>query len=146
MKTNKIYFMLLLVFTLDYCIPQDLNVQEFIGKQGKDVIAKYGTPVHQDNSMPSMICLFYKSPSMVFVADETSVYQTEITKEYPSEDLRKTDLDDLIKKSLMEGFTADTLSGNKIVLSKQGIITDVDIINLKEKNLFEIKVKSVRRD
>ena len=146
MKTIKIFTLFLIVLSLEYSIPQSLDVQSLIGKQLKDVIAKYGNPVHQDNSMPSMICLFYKSPSMVFVADETSVYQTEITKEYPSEDLRKTDLDDLINKSLVEGFTADTLSGNKIVLSKQGIITDVDIINLKEKNLFEIKVKSVRRD
>ena len=146
MKINKKYLLFLLVLMLDYSIPQSLNVQNLIGKQLKDVIAKYGTPVHQDNSMPSMICLFYKSPTMVFVADETSVYQAEITMEYPTEEARKADLDELIINSVKEGFVSDTLSNNKIVMTKPGIKTDIDLINLKEKSLFEIKVKAVRHD
>lgn len=146
MKTIKIFTLFLIVLSLEYSIPQSLDVQSLIGKQLKDVIAKYGNPVHQDNSMPSMICLFYKSPTMVFVADETSVYQAEITQEYPTDEARKTDLDDLINSSIKKGFISDTLSNNKIVMTKPGIKTDIDLINLKERSLFEIKVKAVRHD
>lgn len=146
MKTIKIFILFLIVLSIQNSFPQNLNVQNLIGKQLKDVISKYGNPVHQDNSIPSMICLFYKSPTMVFVADETSVYQAEITMEYPTEEARKADLDELIINSVKEGFVSDTLSNNKIVITKPGIKTDIDLINLKEKSLFEIKVKAVRHD
>lgn len=146
MKTIKIFILFLIVLSIQNSFPQNLNVQNLIGKQPKDVISKYGNPVHQDNSIPSMICLFYKSPTMVFVADETSVYQAEITMEYPTEEARKSDLDELIINSVKEGFVSDTLSNNKIVITKPGIKTDIDLINLKEKSLFEIKVKAVRHD
>jgi len=146
MKKIKMFTLFLIVLSLEYSLPQNLNVQNLIGKQHKDVVLKYGNPVHQDSSIPSMNCLFYKSPTMVFVADETSVYQAEITKEYLTEDVRKNELDELIAGSLKDGFKSDTLSNNKIVLTKPGIKTEIDIINLNEKNLFEIKVKAVRHD
>lgn len=146
MKTIKIFILFLIVLSIQNSFPQNLMVQNLIGKQLKDVISKYGNPVHQDSSIPSMNCLFYKSPTMVFVADETSVYQAEITLEYPTEEARKADLDELIINSVKEGFVSDTLSNNKIVITKPGIKTDIDLINLKEKSLFEIKVKAVRHD
>jgi hypothetical protein len=146
MKTfhSVVAVMALLFSFFSHSIAQNLEVHNFIGKQRSEVIAAYGNPVHTDNSNTSMICLFYKSPTMIFVADETSIYQAEITKDYTNESEARSELDDMIKKSIKNGFTSDTVSVNIIKLHKTGIQTDIQLLNLKDK--FEIKLKAVRHD
>ncbi len=72
MKTFKMFFV---TFFLICLIPglltaQDISVHKFIGKTKADVIKKYGNPVHQDNSNPDMMCMFYqtKTNRMIFVS------------------------------------------------------------------------------
>ena len=59
----------------------------YIGKKQSDVIKKYGNPVHQDNSNPDMLCMFYQSGtnSMIFVANAQGVYQAEANVSYSAE-------------------------------------------------------------
>lgn len=146
MKTFHSYIskMTLLFSFFSHSIAQNLGVHNFIGKQRSEVVATYGNPVHTDNSNTSMICLFYKSPTMIFVADETSVYQAEITKDYNNESEARLELDEMIKKSIVNGFTSDTVSVNTIKLHKTGIQADIQLLNLKDK--FEIKLKALRHN
>lgn len=146
MKIYNYYYtaITLLFLFVNYSLAQDLEIHNFIGKQPKEVIAIFGTPVHTDNTTPSMVCLFYKSPARIFVADEVSIYQAEITKDYNSESEALLELDDMIRKSIKNGFTSDSVSVDNIILNKTGIQTDIQLLNQKEK--FQIRVKAKRHD
>ena len=89
MKINNLIFKYFLFSAIITClsIAQDISVHNFIGKSQKDVVKKYGKPVHKDNSNPEMICSFYKSGSntMIFVADKKGIYQAEASKSYDTE-------------------------------------------------------------
>ena len=142
-----ICFIILISFLINNTLAQqDISVQELIGKSQTDVINKYGKPVHIDNSSPSMICLFYKTPNMVFVADELGVYQAEITKVYPTQKEAREELDRMIKNSLTSGYTCDTLSISNIQIKKIGILTDINLEQEKNQVGYALKVKSIRHE
>ena len=146
MKTFHPYIaiMALLFSFSSHSIAQNLEVHNFIGKQRSEVVAFYGNPVNTDNSTPSMICLFYKSPTMIFVSDETSIYQAEITKDYSNESEARSELDAMINKSIKNGYTSDSVTVSNLKLHKTGVQTDIQILNLQDK--FQIKIKAVRHD
>ena len=79
METLKLIIVLLFV---SFLIPtlltaQDINVHLMIGEKQSAVTKKYGKPVHQDNSSPEMMCMFYQTKTirMIFVSNSGGVYQ-----------------------------------------------------------------------
>jgi len=148
MKTNLFYLAVFAIFFF-YAMPgsaQDIAVYNLIGKQQNDVITRYGNPVHKDDSSPSMVCFFYKINSMIFVADESGVFQAEVSKEYEAEKEAQLELSNLVKKAVSEGFESDTLSVNDISIHKAGVKADIHLLNLKEKAKYQVKIKAVRHD
>jgi len=150
MKTIKMFFV---SFFLMCLIPillsaQDISVHKFIGKTKNDVINKYGKPVHQDNTNPDMICMFYqtKTNRMIFVSDKTGVYQSEATSNYSSEVKARSVVDEFIINSLADGFTVDTVSINDFQLSKTGVKADLQITENKITKNFDISVKARRSE
>jgi len=146
MKTIKMFFVL---FFLVYLFPvlliaQDISVNEFIGKTKSDVIKQYGNPVHQDNSNPDMMCMFYqtKTVRMIFVSNKEGIYQSEATINYSSEANARAAIDDLIKSSLTEGFTVDTVSVNDFQLYKPGVKADLQMTENKISKNFDVSVKA----
>ena len=123
---------------------QDISVHKFIGKTKADVIKKYGNPVHQDNSNPDMICMFYqtKTSRMIFVSNKDGIYQSEATTNYSSEAKARTVVDDLIKNSVADGFAVDTVSANDFQLHKTGVKTDLQITENKITKNFDVSVKA----
>jgi len=150
MKTKRFFFVSFLLICL---IPvllsaQDISVHKFIGKTKSDVIRKYGNPVHQDNSDPNMMCMFYqtKTNRMIFVSDNEGVYQSEATVNYNTEAKARIAVDDFITNSVADGFTVDTVSVNDFQLHKTGIKADLQISENKITKNFDVNVKARRSE
>ena len=146
MKTIKMFFVLFFLVCLFpvLLIAQDISVHEFIGKTKSDVIKQYGNHVHQDNSNPDMMCMFYqtKTVRMIFVSNKEGIYQSEATVNYSSEANARAAIDDLIKSSLSESFTVDTVSVNDFQIYKSGVKADVQITENKITKNFDVSVKA----
>jgi len=108
------------------------------------VIKKYGNPVHQDNSNPDMMCMFYqtKTNRMIFVSDKDGVYQSESTSNFDSEINARHTVDDLIKNSLTDGFAVDSVSTNDFQIHKTGVKADVQMTENKITKNFDVSVKA----
>ena len=150
MSTKKIFFVSFLLICL---IPvllsaQDISVHKFIGKTKADVIRKYGNPVHQDNSNPAMICMFYqtKTNRMIFVSDKNGVYQSEATANYDTESKARNAVDNFINSSVEDGFAVDTVTINDFELSKTGVKADLQISENKITKNFDVNVKARRSE
>jgi hypothetical protein len=148
MKTYYVIFKLFLALVL---IPvsifaQDIEVHKLIGKSKSDVIKKYGNPVHQDDSNPAMICMFYKSStkSMIFVSDKDGVYQAEATATYKREKDAHSVIDDFISGSISDGYAVDSVTTLDFHLQKTGVKVDLQISENKLSKKFDIRVKANR--
>jgi hypothetical protein len=150
MRTKKICFAsFLLMFLIPVLLSaQDIGVHKFIGKTKADVIKKYGNPVHQDNSDPNMICMFYqtKTNRMIFVSDKSGVYQSEATANYDTEAKARSAVDEFISSSFTDGFTVDTVTINDFQLSKTGVKADLQISENKITKNFDVNVKARRSE
>jgi hypothetical protein len=150
MKTKNIFFVsyLLICLTPVLLSAQDISVHKFIGKTRNDVIKKYGNPVHQDNSDPNMMCMFYqtKTNRMIFVSDKDGVYQSEATVNYDTEARARNAVDDFISGSIADGFAVDTVSINDFELSKTGVKADLQISENKITKNFDVNVKANRSE
>jgi len=147
MKTYNILITFLFLFFFSFLLPaQDINVHNYIGKKQSEVIKKYGKPVHQDNSSPSMQCMFYKSGSnsMIFVADAEGVYQAEANVSYGNEKEARSDINSFISNSVSNGFAVDTVSTSDFRLLKSGVKVDLQMVENKLSKKFEIRVKANR--
>ena len=146
MKTRNYFFV---SFFLMCLIPtllsaQDISVHKFIGKTKSEVIKKYGNPVHQDNSNPDMMCMFYqtKTNRMIFVANKDGVYQSEATVNYDSEANARKAINDLMKNSIADGFAVDSISVNDFQIHKPGVKADVQMTENKITRNFDVSVKA----
>ena len=148
MKTFCFYISLLfLVFFISTPnFSQDINVHDYIGKKQSDVIKKYGQPVHQDKSNPSMQCMFYKSGSgsMIFVSDEDGVYQAESSTSFNKQRVARSAIDTFISGSVSEGFSVDTVSTSEFDLKKPGVKVNLQISENKSSQKFDVRVKANR--
>jgi predicted RNA-binding protein len=146
MKTRNYFFVSLFLMCLVPILlsAQDISVHKFIGKTKADVIKKYGNPVHQDNSNPDMMCMFYQSKSnrMIFVSDKEGIYQSESTTNFSSETGAKTAVEELIKNSLTDGFAVDSVSVNDFQIHKTGVKADVQMTENKITKNFDVSVKA----
>ncbi len=150
MKTTKIYFAFILTgffITTLALNAQDIFAYKFIGKPRAEVIQKYGKPVHMDNSDPLMICMFYKKNNnqMIFVSDQNSVFQIEVTKAFTSKPNAVDALDDLLKTAVQESFITDTLSANEYELQKEGVSFNAWLMNNSNLSTFEVRIKAMRK-
>ena len=148
MKTRKAFsvlFLLILLFPV-LIYSQDISVHKFIGKTKSDVIKAYGNPVHQDNSNPAMVCVFYqtKTKRMIFVSDQDGVYQSEATASYNTEEKARVEVNTFISGSVEEGFSVDTVSINDFQIYKTGIKADLQLNENKITKKFDLRIKARR--
>ena len=150
MKLTKIiYLVLLLLYLLSSrLIAQDINVQNVIGKSLTEIIKKYGEPIHQDRSNPSMVCIFYKGSSgtMSFVSDDNGVYQAETNKSFNSGKDAREDVDECISSAISKGFVCDTVSIYDFQLSKTGVKSTIQINDNKITKKTDVHVKAVKTE
>jgi len=147
----KIFYFFISFFLIHFFIPancfaQDINVHNYIGKSQSDVIKKYGKPVHQDNSNPSMLCMFYKSGSnnMIFVSNAEGIYQSESSSSYNREEDARSLVDSFISGSVSNGYMVDTVTTGDFHLKKTGVKVDLQISENKLSKKFDIRVKANR--
>lgn len=150
MKTIKVFFAAipLLIFIPELIYSQDIKVHEMIGKKKSDLIRKYGNPVHQDNSNPNIVCMFYKtnSSSMIFVSDKDGVFQAEATAAYDSEKSAIKQVDNFIATSVEKEYTVDTVTISDFRILKHGVKVDLQMAENKLSRKFEVKVKANRTE
>jgi hypothetical protein len=146
MKTRNYFFV---SFFLMCLIPtllsaQDISVHKFIGKTKSEVIKKYGNPVHQDNSNPDMMCMFYQTKTlrMIFVSNKDGVYQCEASANYDTEAKARSVFQDILKDSRAEGFAADSISVNDFQIHKTGAKADLQLTENKITKNFDVSVKA----
>lgn len=146
MKTKKIFlFIIAILFLLPSTgFTQSMEVHNLIGKPRNEVIKKYGAPVHKDESNPDMICMFYKNKtsSMIFVSDQSGVYQAEATKSFDTQAEARSIVDSFISNSLTNGFAIDTVSTSDFRLQKKGVKVDLQLSENKLAKTFDVKVKA----
>jgi hypothetical protein len=146
MKTRNYFFVSFFLMCLFPILlsAQDISVHKFIGKTKAEVIKKYGNPVHQDNSNPDMMCMFYqtKTNRMIFVSNKDGVYQSEATVNYDSEASARKAIEDLMKNSIAEGFAVDSISVNDFQVHKTGVKADVQMTENKITKNFDVSVKA----
>jgi hypothetical protein len=146
MKARNCFFVsfFLMLLIPSFLNAQDISVHKFIGKSKADVIKKYGNPVHQDNSSPDMMCMFYQSKTnrMIFVSDKDGVYQSESTTNYSSELNARNAVDELIKISMADGYAVDSVSVNDFQIHKAGVKADVQMTENKITKNFDVSVKA----
>lgn len=150
MKSSKIHFAIFIAAYLLFAsllYAQDIFAYKFIGKSRSDVIKQYGKPVHMDNSDPTMVCMFYKKNSnqMIFVADQNSVFQVEVTKAFTSKTDAVNSLDDLLNTAMKESFIPDTLSANEYKLQKTDVSINAWLMNNSNLSTFEVRIKAMRK-
>ena len=147
---EKIKFFFISIFLICLFQPalfsQDINVHKYIGKTKREVIKKYGRPVHQDNSNPAMICLFYrtKTKKLVFVSDKKGIYQAEANASYKRKAKARKVIDAIISSSVKDGFNIDTVSINDFQINKKGITAKLSFVKNKVTKKFEIDVNAHR--
>ncbi len=145
MKSYKLFIVTFILFLFPFSLfAQDINVHNFIGKKQSDVIKKYGKPVHQDNSNPDMLCMFYKtdSNSMIFVSNADGIYQAEANVSYAIEKTANKDISDLISKSIANGYDVDTVSIYDFKLRMPGVNVQLQMSENKITNKFDVRVKA----
>ncbi len=146
MKTQNMFLVIIVILFLLPSIgfTQNMEVHNLIGKSRNEVIKKYGAPVHKDESNPDMICMFYKNKtsSMIFVSDQSGVYQAEATKSYDTQAEARSIVDSFISNSLTNGFAIDTVSTSDFRLQKKGVKVDLQISENKLAKTFDVKVKA----
>ena len=147
-QNNIFLYFLLILLSSSLIHSQSIEVHNYIGKSRSEVIKKYGNPVHQDNSNPAMMCMFFKSKtgSMIFVSDKKGVYQAEATKSYDTQKDARSDLDSFISNSVTNGFAVDTVSTNDFELHRKGTKVDLQLSENKIAKNFEIRVKANRTE
>lgn len=150
MKTITFFSLviLLICFIFIETSAQDIAVQNLIGKSKSEVIKKYGKPVHQDNSDPAMICMFYqdKTTRMIFVSDKDGVYQSEATVSYSTETSARNAVDKFIVNSVADGFEVDTVTTNDFEIHKKGVKTDLQLSENKITKDYIVSVKARRSE
>ena len=150
MKTLKLFFFVvpMLLFLPDLNFSQDIKVHEMIGKKKSELVRKYGNPVHQDNSNPNIVCMFFKSKtsSIIFVSDKDGVFQAEVTASYDSETSAKKQIDNFISSSLEKEFVVDTVTTSDFRLHKHGVKVELQIAENKLSKQYDIKVKANRTE
>lgn len=146
MRLLFVFFLIifLLLLTASNLKAQDINVHYMIGKKQSEVIKKYGNPVHRDDSNPEMLCMFYKNKlnSMIFVADQKAVFQSEALKTYDDRIDAVKDLDACISKSVSNGYSIDTVTTSDFHLKIKGVKADLQLNENKLSNKFEIRMKA----
>ncbi len=147
-KTFLFSLIFLVCFIFVETSAQDITVQTLIGKSQSEVIKKYGKPVHQDNSNPAMICMFYqdKITRMIFVSDKSGVYQSEATVTYNTETSARNAIDKFIVNSVADGFDVDTVTTNDFEVHKKGVKTDLQLNENKITQNFVVSVKARRSE
>lgn len=148
MKTINFFFkaVVIILFLSFISNAQDIKVHNYIGKKKADVVKEYGNPVHQDNSNPEMVCMFYKtaSKSYIFVSNKEGVYQAEATASYNSETEARKKIDDFISTSLSNNFSVDTVSVSDFHLQSTGVKVDLQISENKLSKKYDIRVKATK--
>ena len=77
---------------------------------------------------------------MIFVSNTDGIYQSETTVNFSTETKARSAVDNLIKNSVAEGYTVDTVSVNDFQLYKQGVKADVQMKENKIKNNYDVSV------
>ncbi len=147
MKFIKIFDLLFFVLLIlaGAIFAQDLNIHEMIGGSREDILKKFGKPVHQDNSIPSMVCMFYKTDaySMTFVLNNEGIYQAEESINYNSMKIADETVNKIISGSLKNNFSIDTVSSTAYRIHKKGIDAELQIFpdQISKKYMVNIKAK-----
>ena len=147
MKFSKIFHLLIFVLLIltGTLLAQDLFIHEMIGGSREDILKKFGKPVHQDDSIPSMICMFYKtdSYSMTFVLNKEGIFQAEESINYSNMKEALNAVNEIISGSEKKNFAVDTVSSTAFRLNKKGISANLQIFpdQISKKYLVSLKAK-----
>ena len=141
---KKLKLFLLFLFMPTFLLAQDKTIYDFIGGKISNATAAYGKPTHHDKSIPEMECIFYKTKTnrIVFVGNKNGIFQAEQCTTITEEGSAKKVFDQIISRSISDGFIADTLSSDMVNLIRSGTDMSVSFFNNTYAKQFEINLKA----
>lgn len=139
---------MIIMMSFVFCVTnyaQLINIQRFIGRSQIELINELGTPVHFDDSNPSMMYMSYNLLSLKCTADQNGIYKVELTRDYTSEKEAYDDICDFIACSARDGFISDSISAKKYVLSNNRIFTEIILKQINDSPYLELKINASRK-
>jgi len=125
-------------------LSQDTTICQLIGKSTQAVVNKYGKPLHQDKSNPSMECTFYqtKTSRMAFIADKTGVYQIQVDYYYNSKKEAEDAIKSFLSKCMAKSMQIDTLNTGDYKIIGAGVKMNLTLFENTYSKKYEVKFKA----
>ncbi len=143
----KLCFLAIFLFTFSCIVSaQDIQLCQFIGKDSKEVIKKFGKPVYHDKSNPYMECIYYqtKNSRMAFIADNEGVYQIQVDFMYNSEIEAKKALNNFLYECSSSNMKVDTVNIGDFKIQAPGVKMSLTLFENKFSKKYELKFKAGR--
>ena len=123
---------------------QDTTICHLLGKSSQAVINKYGKPLHQDKSNPSMECTFYQSKTarMAFIANKSGVYQIQVDYYYNSKIEAEKAINGFLSKCGTKSMQIDTLNTGDYKIMGEGVRMNLTLFENTYSKKYEVKFKA----
>lgn len=140
-------FLAILLFLFSTAVySQDISLCQLIGKDSKEVIKKFGKPLHHDKSNPAMECIYYqtKNSRMAFIADQDGVYQIQVDFMYDSEKNARKAIDEFLSECGTRSLKVDTLNVSDYKITGSGVKMSLSLFENTYSKKYEVKFKADR--
>ena len=147
MKKIQLSLLIIMMLFVFYCTTyaQLINIQRFIGRSQIELINELGSPVHFDDSNPSMMYMAYNFLSIACIADQIGIYKVELTRNYTSEKEAFDDINDFISCSIKDGLITDSVSAKKYIISNSSIHTEITLEQINDSPYLELKINASKK-
>ncbi len=137
---------IIFLFAFSAIIAQTQPIYKMIGKNCSEVKKVYGKPKKHDSSNKLMECVFYKNKlsRMVFVGNESGVYQAEMNKSFSSKKKAENFFEEYLINCEKDGFKKDSVDVYEYDFKKPGTSVNINMFHNKIKKKYEVGVKARR--
>ena len=144
MKRLIIPAAIIFLFAFSTISAQNQPIYKMIGKNCSEVKKIYGKPKKHDASNKSMECVFYKNKfsRMVFVGNESGVFQAELNRSFSSKEKAESFFEDYLSNCEKDGFKKDSIDVYEYDFRKSGKRVNISMFHNRMKKKYEVGVKA----
>ena len=138
------FALLFLIALPNVLFSQDTTICHLLGKNTQAVVNKYGKPLHQDKSDPTMECTFYQSKTsrMAFIANKSGVYQIQVDYYYNSKDKADDAISGFLSTCGSKSMQIDTVNTGDYRILGTGVRMSLTLFQNTYSKKYEVKFKA----